>query len=169
MSKRNIVNPDHYKVAGRLAPDDLARARRTQHEALFGETKGRKKQKPLPPWLAHPPQTQASDEDDAASFAQEVRAKAGEPSPKKPQSASSRGSSAGRSASAGRGATRKTAGKRTAKSAAKTAAKRAAKKSGAAKKGASARAGSAAKSKAARKTSNAGRGARKSSKSAKKR
>ena len=27
MSRKNKVNPDHYKVAGRLAPDDLARER----------------------------------------------------------------------------------------------------------------------------------------------
>lgn len=28
MSGKNNVNPDHYKVAGRDRPDDLARARR---------------------------------------------------------------------------------------------------------------------------------------------
>jgi hypothetical protein len=28
MSRKNNVNPDHYKVAGRERPDDLARARR---------------------------------------------------------------------------------------------------------------------------------------------
>ena len=27
MSRKNKVNPDHYKVAGRLSPDDLARER----------------------------------------------------------------------------------------------------------------------------------------------
>ena len=30
MSRKNKVNPDHYKVAGRLAPDDLARERMKQ-------------------------------------------------------------------------------------------------------------------------------------------
>ena len=30
MSRQNKVNPDHYKVAGRLAPDDLARERMKQ-------------------------------------------------------------------------------------------------------------------------------------------
>ncbi len=30
MSRTNKVNPDHYKVAGRLAPDDLARERMKQ-------------------------------------------------------------------------------------------------------------------------------------------
>jgi hypothetical protein len=30
MSRKNKVNPDHYKVAGRLTPDDLARERKTQ-------------------------------------------------------------------------------------------------------------------------------------------
>ena len=33
MSRKNKVNPDHYKVAGRLAPDDLARERMKQHMA----------------------------------------------------------------------------------------------------------------------------------------
>ena len=30
MSRKNKVNPDYYKVAGRLAPDDLARERMKQ-------------------------------------------------------------------------------------------------------------------------------------------
>jgi hypothetical protein len=30
MSRKNKVNPDHYKVAGRLTPDDLARERQVQ-------------------------------------------------------------------------------------------------------------------------------------------
>ena len=30
MSRKNKVNPDHYKVAGRLSPDDLARERMKQ-------------------------------------------------------------------------------------------------------------------------------------------
>lgn len=30
MSRKNKVNPDHYKVAGRLSPDDLARERLRQ-------------------------------------------------------------------------------------------------------------------------------------------
>ena len=30
MSRKNKVNPDHYKVAGRLTPDDLARERMKQ-------------------------------------------------------------------------------------------------------------------------------------------
>ena len=31
MSRKNKVNPDHYKVAGRLSPDDLARERMKQN------------------------------------------------------------------------------------------------------------------------------------------
>jgi 23S rRNA pseudouridine2605 synthase len=49
MSKHNIVNPDHYKVAGRLAPDDWARERRKQNESLPGRRSRR--QRPLPPWM----------------------------------------------------------------------------------------------------------------------
>jgi hypothetical protein len=30
MSRRNKVNPDHYKMSGRLTPDDLARERQKQ-------------------------------------------------------------------------------------------------------------------------------------------
>ena len=30
MSRRNKVNPDHYKTAGRLTTDDLARERQKQ-------------------------------------------------------------------------------------------------------------------------------------------
>ena len=51
MSRRNKVNPDHYTIAGRLAPDDLARERRKQAESMFGATRGRQR-KPLPPWMA---------------------------------------------------------------------------------------------------------------------
>ncbi len=52
MSGKNKVNPDHYKVAGRLSQDDLARARRTQSEPLFGATRSRQN-KPLPPWMVN--------------------------------------------------------------------------------------------------------------------
>jgi hypothetical protein len=34
MSRKNKVNPDHYKVAGRLTPDDLARERQVQQGNL---------------------------------------------------------------------------------------------------------------------------------------
>ncbi len=50
MSRRSNVNPDHYKVAGRLTPDDLARERRKQAEPLLGATRGRRS-RPMPPWL----------------------------------------------------------------------------------------------------------------------
>jgi hypothetical protein len=50
MSGKNKVNPDHYKVAGRLSQDDLARARRSQSEPLFGGTRSRQ-DNPLPPWM----------------------------------------------------------------------------------------------------------------------
>jgi hypothetical protein len=32
MSRVNKVNPDHYKVAGRLTPDELARERTKQRD-----------------------------------------------------------------------------------------------------------------------------------------
>ena len=31
MSRKNRVNPDHYKLGGRLTPDELARERQKQH------------------------------------------------------------------------------------------------------------------------------------------
>lgn len=52
MSRRNKVNPDHYTIAGRLAPDDWARERRKQNEQLFGATRTRQK-KAVPPWMTH--------------------------------------------------------------------------------------------------------------------
>jgi hypothetical protein len=71
MSRRSNVNPDHYKVAGRLTPDDLARERRKQAEPLFGATRGRRS-RPMPPWLkanqsASPP-PKAIDADEAVSM-----------------------------------------------------------------------------------------------------
>ena len=50
MSGKNKVNPDHYKVAGRLSTDDLARARRQQSEPLLGAAR-RARDKPMPPWM----------------------------------------------------------------------------------------------------------------------
>ena len=52
MSRRNKVNPDHYTIAGRLAPDDLARERRKQAEHMTGGSRGRQRA-PLPPWMAN--------------------------------------------------------------------------------------------------------------------
>lgn len=54
MSGKNKVNPDHYKVAGRLSTDDLARERRRQSGPLSGDTRSRQN-KPLPPWFASEP------------------------------------------------------------------------------------------------------------------
>ena len=52
MSRINKVNKDHYMIAGRLTPDELARQRRKQEEPLWGATKNRKG-KPMPPWMAN--------------------------------------------------------------------------------------------------------------------
>lgn len=51
MSRSNKVNPDHYKTAGRLTADDLARERRKQSEPLWGATRRRKRVTPTPPWM----------------------------------------------------------------------------------------------------------------------
>jgi hypothetical protein len=70
MSGKNRVNPDHYKVAGRLTPDDLARERRKQTEPLFGATRSGRT-KPAPPWLTGNEggrqDVVASDSDDGVS------------------------------------------------------------------------------------------------------
>jgi hypothetical protein len=68
MSGKNKVNPDHYKVAGRLSQDDLARARRTQSEPLFGATRGRQ-DKPLPPWMLKEQPTSQGAQDASAGAA----------------------------------------------------------------------------------------------------
>ena len=49
MSRQNKVNPDHYKLAGRLSPDDLARERQRQLGSQPGPLPGRNR-KPMPPW-----------------------------------------------------------------------------------------------------------------------
>jgi hypothetical protein len=49
MSRQNKVNPDHYKLAGRLSPDDLARERQRQPASQPGPLRGRNR-KPMPPW-----------------------------------------------------------------------------------------------------------------------
>ena len=51
MSRRNIVNPDHYKTAGRLTPDEWARERRKQAEPLSSAPR-RGRRAPVPPWMA---------------------------------------------------------------------------------------------------------------------
>jgi hypothetical protein len=50
MSRHNKVNPDHYKVAGRLSTDDLARERRNQSSARVTALRDRSA-KPMPPWM----------------------------------------------------------------------------------------------------------------------
>lgn len=50
MSRHNKVNPDHYTLAGRLSPDDLARERRKQSESNMGRGRARAR-KAMPPWL----------------------------------------------------------------------------------------------------------------------
>ena len=86
MSGKNKVNPDHYKVAGRLSPDDLARERRRQPEPSFGATRGRQN-KPLPPWMVNEQlgRTAAEnigDADAAAIDVGEVQESAPKPPPK---------------------------------------------------------------------------------------
>lgn len=49
MSRQNKVNPDHYKLAGRLSPDDLARERQRHMGSQPGPLRSRNR-KPMPPW-----------------------------------------------------------------------------------------------------------------------
>ena len=51
MSRQNKVNPDHYKLAGRLSPDDLARERQRHVGSQPGPLRSRNR-KPMPPWAA---------------------------------------------------------------------------------------------------------------------
>jgi hypothetical protein len=43
MSRHNKVNPDHYKTAGRLTPDDLARERAKQRPERAKRVEGRRR------------------------------------------------------------------------------------------------------------------------------
>ncbi len=52
MSRHTKVNPDHYTIAGRLAPDDLARERWKPIDPHQGVRRRRRRQ-PVPPWLAN--------------------------------------------------------------------------------------------------------------------
>jgi hypothetical protein len=51
VSRHNKVNPDHYTMAGRLSPDDLARERMRQGEQQLEG--GRRSKKAMPPWMAN--------------------------------------------------------------------------------------------------------------------
>jgi hypothetical protein len=51
MSRQNKVNPDHYKLAGRLSPDDLARERQ-RHMGSQPDPLRSRNRKPMPPWAA---------------------------------------------------------------------------------------------------------------------
>lgn len=52
MSRKNKVNPDHYTMAGRLTPDDLARERTRQiGQPLDARRRGRRAA--TPPWMAN--------------------------------------------------------------------------------------------------------------------
>jgi hypothetical protein len=52
MSRNNKVNPDHYKLGGRLSADDLARERVKQAEIHQTGPK-RRRGNPQPPWMAN--------------------------------------------------------------------------------------------------------------------
>lgn len=51
MSRNNKVNPDHYKLAGRLTPDELARQRVQQGAQQLEGGRGHRGRGPLPPWM----------------------------------------------------------------------------------------------------------------------
>lgn len=76
MSRQNKVNPDHYKLAGRLSPDDLARERRQQTAAQLGPLRGRGR-KPMPPWAIEGASPSDADERNAPNdeAAQQPQAK----------------------------------------------------------------------------------------------
>jgi hypothetical protein len=61
MSRKNKVNPDHYKVAGRLAPDDLARERMKQAMAKTArDWDERTKESPASAGIGHEPNDAAN-------------------------------------------------------------------------------------------------------------
>jgi len=54
MSRKNKVNPDHYKSAGRLSLDDMARERMRQHAPPTGRSAGKSGVTPQPKKRAAP-------------------------------------------------------------------------------------------------------------------
>jgi hypothetical protein len=74
MSRQNKVNPDHYKVAGRLSMDDLARERRNQSASQMGDLRGRHA-KAMPPWMTKEgsPSLDAPPRDDHTQATQRTR------------------------------------------------------------------------------------------------
>jgi hypothetical protein len=92
MSRHNKVNPDHYTIAGRLTPDDLARERWKQQPTTVGRHSRR--DKPQPPWMheqraaeAATPQERDERQDegpDAGEAAPPVRARRRSTPPKAP-------------------------------------------------------------------------------------
>ena len=64
MSRSNKVNPDHYKIAGRLSADDLARERVKQAE-IHQTGPRRRRETAQPPWMAHEQSAASRDTDRA--------------------------------------------------------------------------------------------------------
>ena len=133
MSRQNKVNPDHYTLAGRLSPDDLARERRKQNGG--GGLRPRKN-RPVPPWMLHPDSVSASEpaaRESASSVASEPPDEMSEPKerPRRETRSGKKGAAKPRTAKA-RTAKARTASRRPAKTAARPP-RRAAKPSGARK------------------------------------
>lgn len=84
MSGKNKVNPDHYKLAGRLTPDDLARERRKQTEPMFGAPRGRQ-DKTMPPWFAAGQDTDTNPEAVAPDEAVSMNARDADEAAQQPQ------------------------------------------------------------------------------------
>jgi len=65
MSRQNKVNPNRYKVAGRLSPDDLARERFNPASIQPTAWPGRRA-KPLPPWMSSEERSRSVQQIEAA-------------------------------------------------------------------------------------------------------
>jgi hypothetical protein len=73
MSRQNKVNPDHYRIAGRLTPDDLARERQKQNMLRTGVRQESDSSRYAPPAIR---EAAASGTPDAALANDNVRAAA---------------------------------------------------------------------------------------------
>jgi hypothetical protein len=72
VSRQNKVNPDHYTMAGRLTPDDLARQRLRQGEQhVAGGRRGRNKA--MPPWMANEGRHGGDEREDVNAGEEPVR------------------------------------------------------------------------------------------------
>jgi hypothetical protein len=90
MSRSNKVNPDHYTIAGRLSPDDLARERAKQADTRHDGGLRRRGTKSTPPWLAHAGHAVAGRHKTVAPAESATESEAIQPAPERKRAAAAK-------------------------------------------------------------------------------